>query len=49
MNAGAWRWIGARSSAFDRAVLVDRLADHVHDAAERRRADRHRDRCAGVA
>ena len=27
---------------------VDRLAEHVHDAAERRGADRHRDRRAGV-
>ena len=32
----------------DRAGLVDRLADHVHDAAERAVADRHRDRLAGV-
>ena len=32
----------------DRAALVDRLAEHVHDAAERLRADRHRDRAAGV-
>ena len=28
--------------------LVDRLADDVHDAAERLVADRHRDRRAGV-
>jgi hypothetical protein len=26
----------------DRAALVDRIAEHVHDAADRRRADRHR-------
>ena len=32
----------------DRAGLVDRLADDVHDAAERLVADRHRDRLAGV-
>ena len=25
----------------DRAALVDRLADHVQDAAQRLRADRH--------
>ena len=32
----------------DRAALVDRLADHVHDPAERHRADRHADLRAGV-
>ena len=32
----------------DRACLVDRLADHVEDAAQRCRADRHGDRRAGV-
>ena len=32
----------------DRAGLVDRLADDVHDAPERALADRHRDRRAGV-
>ena len=32
----------------DRAALVDRVAQHVHDAAERARAHRHRDRVAGV-
>ena len=32
----------------DRAALVDRLADHVHDPAERHRADRHPDLRAGV-
>ena len=34
--------------ADDRPGLVDRLADDVHDAAERAGADRHRDRRAGV-
>jgi hypothetical protein len=33
----------------DRRALVHRLAEHVQDAAERRRTDRHRDRAAGVA
>ena len=33
--------------AADRAALVDRLADDVHDAAERLRADRHADLRAG--
>src|SRR3546814_6393809 len=32
----------------DRAALVDRLADHVHDATKRFRADRHADLRAGV-
>ena len=32
----------------DRAALVDRLADHVQDAAERLGTDRHGDRAAGV-
>jgi len=31
-----------------RTRLVDRLADHVDDAAERTLADRHRDRQAGI-
>ena len=35
-------------SDFDRAGFIDRLADHVHDAAERAGADRHHDRAAGV-
>ncbi len=39
---------GAPCLGLDRAGLVDRLADHVHDAAERLVADRHRDRLAGV-
>ena len=37
-----------RSVDLHRAGLVDRLADHVDDAAERAGADRHRDRQAGV-
>ena len=46
---GAARWIGQRSFGVDRPIReVDRLAEHVHDAAQRRRADRHRDRPAGV-
>ena len=32
----------------DRPALVDRLADHIQDPAERLAADRHRDRLAGV-
>jgi len=32
----------------DRATLVDRVADHVHDAPERLRPDRHRDRRSGI-
>ena len=39
---------GARLLDADRAGLVHRLADHVHDAAERAGADRHGDRRAGV-
>ncbi len=35
-------------SVLDRAVLVDRVTGHVHDAAERARADRNRDRAAHV-
>jgi hypothetical protein len=38
--AGAARWI--------RPALVDRPAQHVHDAAERFRADGHLDRCLRV-
>src|SRR3546814_399732 len=33
----------------DRTDFVDRVAEHVHDAAERALADRHRDRLAGGA
>ena len=32
----------------DRARLVDRLAHHVHDAAQSLLADRHGDRLAGI-
>ena len=39
---------GALLLRLDRAGFVDRLADDVHDAAERLVADRHRDRLAGV-
>ena len=39
---------GAPLLGLDRAGFVDRLADDVHDAAERLVADRHRDRLAGV-
>ena len=46
---GAGRWIGQRSSVFDLAALVDRLAEQVEDAAERLLADGHGDRPAGVA
>ena len=34
--------------AFDRTGLIDRLADHIHDAAERAGADRNSDRPAGI-
>ena len=39
---------GALLRGLDRAGLVDRIADHVDDAAEAFVADRHRDRLAGV-
>ena len=49
VNAGGSRWIGQRSSAVDLLVAaVDRLAEHVEEPAERRLADRHGDRRAGV-
>jgi hypothetical protein len=32
----------------DRATLVDRVAEHVHDAADRGLAHRHHDRVTGV-
>ena len=38
----------ARRVLRDRRAVVHRLAEHVEDAAERRGADRHRDRAAGV-
>ena len=40
-KAGAGRWIGSTAVRLDRALVVDRLAEDVEDAAERRRADRH--------
>ena len=46
-NGGASAWMLAREVAADRAALVDRLADDVHDAAERLRADGHADLRAG--
>ena len=39
---------GAALRGDHRAGFVHRLADHVHDAAQRLVADRHRDRGAGV-
>ena len=47
-NSGAGLWIGERRLVDDRAALVDRLADDVEDAAQGLRADRHRDRLAGI-
>ena len=38
----------ARGLGIDRARFIDRVADHVDDAAEQFRADRHRDRLAGI-
>ena len=38
----------ARGLGVDRAGFVDRIADHVDDAAEQFRADRHGNRRAGV-
>ena len=46
-EGGASAWIGCRHVAADRAALVDRLTDDVHDAAERLRTDRHADLRAG--
>ena len=37
-----------RPTVLHRTGFVHRLADDVHDAAERAGADRHRDRLAGV-
>ncbi len=34
--------------AFDRTGFIDRIADHVDDAAEQSRSDRHRNRRAGI-
>ena len=46
-NAGGSRWIGHRSPEAG-SPLVDRLAEHVPEAAERLLADRDADRRAGV-
>ena len=32
----------------DRTGMIDRIAEHVHDAAQRFLPDRHRDRCSGI-
>ena len=45
---GAARWISQCVGRLDRTGFVDRLAEHVHDAAQRADADRHRDALAGV-
>ena len=47
-NFGAVAVDRHRLLGVDRAALVDRPAEHVHDAAERLGADRHHDRRAGV-
>ena len=47
-NVGAERWIEQPLLGCDRAALVDRAAEHVHDAAERLRAHGHADRRAGI-
>ena len=48
-KAGGSRWIGQRSaSAGDVVLAVDRLPDHVPEAAEGRLAHRHGDRPPGV-
>ena len=46
-KGGASAWIGADMSLPIGPLLVDRLADHVHDPAERLGADRHADLRAG--
>ena len=43
-KAGGSRWISQRSPSVDRVAVVDRLAQHVEDPAQRLLADRHRDR-----
>ena len=48
-NDGGSRWIGQRSaSARELLAVVDRVAEHVPEAAERLLADRDGDRRAGV-
>ena len=39
-NAGGSRWIGSDDLGDDRALAVDRVAEDVEDATERRLADR---------
>ncbi len=46
--ARRFRMDRARFVGLDRTGFVDRLADHVDDAAEQAGADRHRDRQAGI-
>ena len=48
VNVGGVAVDRRRALGVDRAAAVDRLADDVEDAAEALRADRHRDRAAGV-
>ena len=47
-NSGGSRWIGQRSRVGGPSLLVDRLAEHVPEPAERDVADRDADRRAGV-
>ena len=47
-KVGASRWIDGHVFVADRAGFVDRLADHVHDAAQGGGTDRHADGRAGV-
>ena len=48
VKLGASWWMARRVAVTDRAGFVHRLADDVHDAAQRLVADRHRDRLAGI-
>ena len=48
-KSGAGRWIGQRSAPLEAVFeVVDGLAEHVEEAAQRGRADGHGDRRAGV-
>ena len=47
-KVGASRWIERHVGLVDGAGFVDRLADHVHDAAQGGGTDRHADGGAGV-
>ena len=47
-RSGASWWMARLRLGLDRAGLIDRIADHVDDAAEALVADRHRNRLAGV-